>query len=296
MKIERFDKGDIDDSLLVKVVEMGHLVEVQYVHKRNSTMPITVLSKDNYIENSTGEIKEFVHSDNRSQQIESLRRTFKNLRYLINNNFFGNANELFLTLTYAENMQDDKKLYNDLKMFMRKIKRKFKYTTVDYINVVEPQARGAWHCHLLLRFNDLDTVYIPKDWLSKAWGHGFVDIQSVDGVDNIGAYLSAYLSDIDIEDVGCCRGGESLNLIKDESGNVKKAYIKGGRLSYYPPGMNIYRCSKGIKKPTEKFMTHSDIKKIVGSAKPHYSTKYVISDNDKVVNTVIYNQYNLKRQ
>lgn len=297
VKIERFDKGDIDDSLLVKVVEMGHLVEVQYVHKRNSTMPITVLSKDNYIENSTGEIKEFIHSDNRAQQKESLRRTFKNLRYLINNNFFGNPNELFLTLTYAENMTDPKILKRNFDDFIKSLRRKFKKdTTIDFINVVEPQARGAWHCHVLLRFNDLDTIFIPKEKLSKIWGHGFVDIQSVEGVDNIGAYLSAYLSDIDIEDVSGCRGGESLNLIKDESGNVKKAYIKGGRLSYYPPGMNIYRCSKGIKKPTEEFMTHSDIKKIVGSAQPHYSTKYVISDNDKVVNTVIYNQYNLKRQ
>lgn len=65
----------------------------------------------------------------------------------------------------------------------------------------------------------------------------------------------------------------------------------------YPPGMRIYRCSKGIVKPDKKRMKHDKIKRVVGAATPNYSQTITISDDDnKVLNTIIYNQYNLKRR
>ncbi|PBH17406.1 hypothetical protein BGV21_21445, partial [Clostridioides difficile] len=34
-----------------------------------------------------------------------------------------------------------------------------------------------------------------------------------------------------------------------EVDGVKKSILKGARLCMYPPKFNLYRCSKGIKKP-----------------------------------------------
>ena len=39
--------------------------------------------------------------------------------------------------------------------------------------------RGAWHCHVLLRFNSLDKVYIPNADIAKIWGQGFVSVKAM---------------------------------------------------------------------------------------------------------------------
>lgn len=298
MKIEKRDDGVISDDSYVQVIQMNHLVEVQYLKHRNTKMPIQVLDKDDYLHLETGEIKEFNHISNRGELKESLRRTFKELRYYINNNFTGNGNELHVTLTYADNMTDPQILLTDFKMFMKALRRKYKSeTTIDVINVVEPQERGAWHCHVLLRFNDLDSIFISNSDMRKLWKHGFVTVRSLSEVDNIGAYLSAYLTDVELtsETAKSLEMGDQI-MTKVVDG-VEKKFIKGGRLHMYPPGMRIYRCSKGIKKPDKKRMKHDKIKRVVGTAIPHYSQTITISDDDnKVLNTIVYNQYNLKRR
>ena len=281
---------------------MNDIVEV--VHLKNEGLgglgSVIKLNKDEYMIRDTGEIKKYVKSENRSQNIAGLKRTFKKIRDLINNNFVGASNELHITLTYAENMQDTKKLYKDFDKFMKRFKYRYKHD-IDYISVVEPQGRGAWHCHLLLRFNKLDKVYIPNDDIAKIWGNGFTHTDSLEGIDNIGAYLSAYLGDVEmnaetIRDM--YRNGHTRLEVKEvEKDGLTKKYIKGGRLHYYPPGMNIYRKSKGIKFPSEEYMKFSEVKKIVGSARPTFSKTIVIRDDltNRVLNEISYQSYNLKR-
>lgn len=290
------EKSDISSSAFVTVTQTGSIVEVQYMEKMNHAATIRKLNADEYVELSTGEIKQYQHIENRSQSYKSLRATFKKLRYLINNNFSGRKNELFITLTYEENMQDTKRLYEDMKNFMKRLKYQFKNsTTVDYLSVVEPQQRGAWHVHLLLKFNDLSSVFIPSNDLEETWGHGFVKIKRVDGVDNIGAYLTAYLADLELTPETMAVAFQTgHDVVEKEVDGQKKAFIKGGRLHMYPPGMNLFRKSKGIVYPEREIMTYRNAKKIVGSAQPHYSKKYEIQTDD-FSNTLIFEQYNLKR-
>lgn len=290
------EKSDISSSAFVTVTQTGSIVEVQYMEKMNHAATIRKLNADEYVELSTGEIKQYQHIENRSQSYKSLRATFKKLRYLINNNFSGRKNELFITLTYEENMQDTKRLYEDMKNFMKRLKYQFKNsTTVDYLSVVEPQQRGAWHVHLLLKFNDLASVFIPNNELEGIWGHGFVKIKRVDGVDNIGAYLTAYLADLELTPETMAVAFQTgHDVVEKEVDGQKKAFIKGGRLHMYPSGMNLFRKSKGIAYPEREIMTYAGAKKIVGSAEPHYKKKYEIQTDD-FSNTLIFEQYNLKR-
>jgi len=281
---------------IVTVTKMNHLVEIQHMKKMNSKATIKKIDKNRYVELSTGEIKEYKHIENRSESYNSLRQTFKKLRYLINHNFTGQKNELFLTLTYAENMTDTKKLYEDAKKFMMKIRYKYKkQTAIDYLSVIEPQGRGAWHIHILMRFDGLKSVYLPSGELSDLWGHGFVKIERIQDVDNIGAYLSAYLADVELTNETMWRGmEENRKVVEKEINGEKKHFIKGGRLHMYPPGMNLYRKSKGIIFPEREKMTYKNAKKIVGSATPHYSKKYEI-ESDDFENTIQFEQYNSKR-
>ena len=282
----------------VKLTQMGNIKEIMYIEKLSlNGFPIKKISKTEYMILATGEILEYkTHSENRSQDKESLRKTFKRIRELINTNFEGNKNELAFTITYAENMIDTKELYKDFEKFMKRLR--YKYSNVDYMSVVEPQGRGAWHCHILLKFNDLDKIYIPNKTIEELWGHGFVSVKAIrSDVDNLGAYLSAYLGDVELN-------RSNFKDILPDNSNVKiieidgkkKRFIKGGRLHMYPSGMNIYRFSGGIKQPIKDYMPYAEAKKIVGAETPNYSSKIkILDDEDNFINSITYEHYNSKR-
>lgn len=295
---------EIKGQKIVKVTDMGNIKEIMYLEKRCSNpIQIKKISKNEYVVLSTGEVQEFKSTNNRSEGVKSLRRTFKCIRELINTNFIGLANELCFTITYKENVTDPKVLYKDFDKFIKKLK--YKYKSVDYINVVEPQGRGAWHCHILLRFNDYNKIYIPNKEIASMWGHGFVKVKAIKkDIDNLGAYLSAYLGDIELNEEnimkclndGSIKIGQPLNVKEVDVDGVKKKFLKGGRLHFYPTGMNIYRCSRGIKRPTVVHMSYEQAKKIVGAGTPTYSSCTIIQDDDgNTVNSIIHEQYNLKR-
>lgn len=301
-RFENMEGKNIRGFENVKVKRMNSIIEVMHIKKDTlgGLLNVVKLNKDKYMIVDTGEVREYKKSENRGQNIESLKKTFKKIRDLINNNFVGAANELHITLTYAENMRDTKRLYKDFDKFMKRFRYKYNYD-VDYMSVVEPQGRGAWHLHLLLRFNNLDNIYIPDSEICALWGNGFTKTKSLRGIDNIGAYLSAYLGDIEmtgetIRDM-YQNGYRDIEVKEVEVEGIKKKYIKGGRLHYYPPGMNIYRKSKGIKFPEVDYMKFSEVKEIVGSAKPTYTRTVLIKDDstNRVLNEITYQSYNLKR-
>lgn len=292
------DELAIHENSFVTVTKMNHVVEVQWMEKVNRVARIVKLDKYHYMIVSTGEVKEFETSSNRSDSYNSLRQTFKRLRYLINNNFTGGRNELFVTLTYAENMTDTKRLYYDFDRFIKKFRYRYRDKgSIDYLSVVEPQARGAWHIHCLMRFNEIDNVFIPNADLASIWGHGFVTVKALNNVDNVGAYLTAYLADLELDEKSVyVLMKENREVVVKEVDGREKAFIKGGRLHLYPSGMNLYRCSRGIKMPERNEMMYAEAKKIVGSAKPHYTKKISVNDDETgYSNTIIYEQYNTKR-
>lgn len=290
----------VPSNAYVTVTKMNHIVEVQHMEKMNRTANIKKLSSDHYIDLSTGEKKEFTHSENRQQNYNSLRQTFKKIRYLINTNFMGKPNELHITLTYKENMTDANQLYKDYDKFFKRLRYKYRdVSSIDYISVIEPQERGAWHCHVLVRFNDLNTIFVPNEEVRNLWRNGFVTVKTLRNVDNIGAYLSAYLADIEVSDETDSKTAlkaieEGREVVTKEVEGKEKRFIKGGRLHMYPSGMNLYRKSKGIKMPKRQEMKFEKVKKIVGSAQPHYQKSFAIENND-FENTINYLQYNTKR-
>lgn len=290
------DEFSINPNAIVKVTTMNHIVEVQYMDKVNTEAHIKKLDSERYVDLKTGEIREFERTENRSQGENSLRKTFNRLRELINTNFEGAANELFTTLTYMGELQtnDPKIVYDDFKKFMMRMKYQYKdVSTIDYINVLEPHASGNFHMHVLMRFNDLDSIYIPNKELADIWGNGFVQIQSLKNVDNIGAYVSAYLADIEVPDT--LEG--HADVVEKEVNGQKKKFLKGARLRFYPTGVNIYRKSKGIRDAEKEKMSYEKALKKVGARNPNFRYGVELIDDEKDFrNTLIKEQYNLKRQ
>lgn len=244
-------KGDPDqiEKTLgnIKICIAGNITEVTSMQRKPRAPDILKISKDIYCDIETGEIKQYKHTKTRAENKEGLRQTFINLRRIINANATNGNHCLWVTLTYAENMQDHKRLMRDHERFFKRLKRyliKRGDDIPEYIACVEPQGRGAWHLHILYIWNHY-APYIDNVDMARLWGQGFTKTQSVKDADNIGAYLSVYLTDVELDQSDEYQNGEKIIEVDGKKKRIKK----GGRLKYYPPGINLYRCSKGIKKP-----------------------------------------------
>lgn len=300
MKIDVLSDKKIPNNKTVAVKKMNHIFEICYIEKRNHFPTIKLLDKDNYVLLSTGEVKECQHIESRADNKLQVSQSLKRLRDYINTNVVDVNNCKWITLTYAENMTDTKRLYKDFKNFISRFK--YQYGHIEYIVACEPQGRGAWHCHCIIIF-DKKAPFIPNKEIEKLWTHGFTKTNKLDDIDNIGAYLTAYLGDMELSECKKYNVSYLENDIKEITEingiNLKKPkkFIKGGRLTLYPPKFNIYRISRGIKKPIKEYFSYSDIKEKVGLINPTFSKAISLSDNEKNFNNlIIYEYYNTKRK
>lgn len=261
-------KGNIDKESPVTAHIYGDTIEISTA--LGGTPIMRKLNKDEMLNIKTGEVVKIHHIKSRAdpKNYQSLRSTFKRLKRLIGTNFHGGKSELWLTLTYKESpMTDPSKLYSDFKRFMRRL-RKITGKDLAYILVVEPQASGSLHGHILMKTLDKSTLYIKNEAVRSAWGQGFVNVRRLKSSDNVSAYLMAYLTDVDLN-----------NLEGNFTEGTSKKIIKGGRLGLYPVGMQIYRRSrKGIKQPLKLKDTKEAIQKkySLEGLMPDYYRKFEI--------------------
>lgn len=295
MKIEYLNDFKLNDYDIIKFKKCGNIYQLSYSDKRNYDCKIKKIDKDNYINLDTGELKQFVHYENRADDKTYLRKTFSNLRDLLNTNITDVKKCRWITLTYRENMQDTKKLYSDYKIFNILLRRKI--GAYEYIAVAEPQGRGAWHLHIVMIF-EKTAPYIDQKWLENdIWKNGSVKVKKLDDVDNVGAYLTAYLGDLDIDECNnqniSIKGLEikEIDVIDDKGQELKKRYVKGARLSLYPPKFNLYRISRGIKKPQVEILPEIEAKKKISSAKLTFEKTFKITDEVTGFSNIISHRY-----
>lgn len=257
---------------------------------------------DEFVICATGEVKEVHHGNTRRDNKKGLYKTFARARALINTNVTDVSKVRWCTLTYAENMTDTEQLYNDFMKFNKRFQyycKKQGYGKPEYIVMMEPQARGAWHAHLLYIWQDRQAPFIENAVLRGLWKHGFVKIKKLDNVDNVGAYLTAYLGDMEISECGIVHAGAKGKVVEvDEDGKkVKKAFIKGARLDLYPANFNMIRYSKGCKKPTVEMMKQRDVEKKVFGASKTFSSAVQLTDTEHAFQSlIIKEQYNRLRK
>ncbi len=238
-KKTKLQEGNFKPKGLVKVERQGKSYCMIKGSCYKSKQTIKKIDKDSYVVLSTGEIRKF-RKDAKTKVDKNLRETFGRLRGLIRHNFSsGSENQLFVTLTYKENMTDPVKLYHDFKNFMKRLKYYYKGKKFEYISVAEPQGRGAWHFHVMLKDTKNKVLFLDCNEVEQIWGHGMAQTERLKS-DEIGSYYSSYFTDI-----------------LDESKGKKK----GERLHLYPKGFNFYRCSRGIQKPQETIELLEDVER-----------------------------------
>lgn len=254
-----------------------------------NTPAITIekLSADLYADKRTGEVKEFQHHDSRAADKASISQSLRKLRDLINTNLENPKTALWVTLTYRENMTDPARLYEDYRRFWQRLKYYLNqqgHPPAEYIIAAEPQGRGAWHLHCLFLF-PCKAPFIPNADMARIWGHGFTKTQNLKGVINPGIYLSAYLGSLELSEAisaGLFKAGR-LAETKDKS----KTVIKGARLSLYPPGFNLYRFSRGVKRPEIWQTTEQEAQAEISGMPLTYEKTISITDEGGTIRNII---------
>lgn len=255
-----------------KVIASGNVIEV-YEYEKDPMMPDKIKNDDEkhnkyeqmVLENDKAD---WIHekTDRTEERRKQTLREARNLTRRLALMNFG-AGDTFLTLTYAENMQDMDKADDDFKKFMKRLRYRTK-SKIKYLAVREFQKRGAIHFHVICNWRvdreDEEGIKELERWVGEiVWGHGFVDIKVMDaGVDNIGAYLIKYMT----KDV-------SIERFK---------------------GKNVYLCSKGLDRPLEYRGEQAEaILQAYGlkDKKEVFTNSYI----SEYLGTIQYKEYNLTR-
>lgn len=198
---------------------------------------------------------------NRSVTMQRARSTLRRLITANTGKYFDDAGRVykptFLTLTFAENIQNVKNANYEFKKFRQRLEYRFKIK-LKYVVVTEFQKRGAVHYHVLF-FN---LPFVPVGEIADIWENGFVKINVIDNVDNIGAYVCKYM-------------GKDL----DDTRLV---------------GEKCYFSSRGLLKPVE--LTNENEVNQLRASLPLEKMVYESSFSNEHLGSINYKQYNLKRQ
>lgn len=230
-----------------KIVWSGNIVEV-YEYENSIVKGET--------NNGLGRLLEADEENKKRHRKNTLARARRHVRRLINANVNAwGEKPKFLTLTFAENVQDIKQANYEFKKFRQRLEYDLEIK-LKYVVVIEFQKRGAIHYHVVF-FN---LPYVEANYLASIWRNGFIKINAIDHVDNVGAYVTKYMT-------------------KDNDDERLK-----GKKSYFT--------SRGLKKPIEKYLNDE---KEIAKIKDKLSHKKVYENQfeNEYTGNILYTQYNL---
>jgi len=123
----------------------------------------------------------------------------------------------FFTFTFKDNLTQVAEANAVWSKFARRLKQRF--GPMKYLAVTEFQERGAVHYHVI--FFNMPYVKGLKKVIAELWGEGFIKLKAIGQIDNVGLYVSKYLTKENADD----------RLLR------KKSFF----------------CSRGLKKPDEYY-------------------------------------------
>lgn len=183
----------------------------------------------------------------------------------------------WITLTYADAITDHTMIYEDGKMFLRRLQRYLnkseeifdRQKSFKRITVAEPQGENhdnSWHLHILLIF-DAPAPFIENEVVAELWGHGITDTHKVYDADGLALYFKAYLNDVEYEYEESEEDTPKAGIVVKKVDGKNKKFIKGERLKYYPTGMPLFSASWCIGKHMQSVMRIKGISLIRGTTR-----------------------------
>ncbi len=295
----------IPDAEEVRITKMGQVIEVQASSMRGKGGKIKRIDKDFFVDVETGEVKRYAKHNRKSRKenYNSLQKTFRNAKEIINTNFQDVALTSWLTLTYREKMTDVKQFDKDFEAFIKRVRRRFPDRKVKYFIALEFGANGGFHCHCLLYWDGYAPTF-TTELCEQLWTKGTMfekDLKDKSSIRNIAAYLTSHLSDMPIEEyrrIHPRRRIEESDIKTVQTGDQPFSYkkiIKNARLELYPPRFRIFRHSNNMKKPEVFYKSYGDIREELLNAcyeLAYTGTIDIHTDEDTII-TQQYEYYSL---
>lgn len=235
-------------SYVKKAVISGDIVEV-YEYKKAILQGYDIKEY-----HGCGRGFQATEEDKHINRKKTLQRARREIRRLINCNIAEYSK--FVTLTFGEDIKDIKVANYEFKKFKQRLETKIGYK-LQYVCVIEFTKNGRVHYHCLM-FN---LPYVKNKELATIWRNGFVKINKIDKVDNVGAYVCKYMT-------------------KDNDDDRLK-------------GQKMYFSSRGLKKPVE-IKNKEEVDNLAVALPPSTLTFETTFENDH--NTIVYKQYNMNRK
>ena len=246
------DNYNICRDKVVKVTKYGVTEDIEIMdtsNQKNGLNKIEKISKDKYYDQKTNTTKSYKLNDDKSP--ESIKKSMKNLKRKLKNNFAGNGNELFVTLTTENIITDVDEMKYYFKQFWDKLKSL--YEGLEYAYIIEQHSkRDGWHFHVLLKNMNNKKLYIPNSTIEALWDKGYTKtskITSSPRYNNIDE--SAYLDSIG---KGAFSTEETFGINK-----VISYMTKTCTKNKLPKGTRCYDTSRGLKSPKIERMVYSEI-------------------------------------
>lgn len=235
---ERSKNYEIKDNKEVKVTKYknGEIEVIGAKVKNNNLQTYKKINKDEYVNTITGEIKQYNTSEYKTK--ESIKRAMNKLRKILKNNFFGEKNELYITLTCEENITNYDIVHKKAESIFNTIKKEY---GVEYVYVMEQQERECWHIHAMIKGTENKTLYINNEDICKMWELGYTKTERIK-------------TEQDCENII-----EYITKTEEQKGKV-------------PSGKKAYYKSRGIKKAKTEIMEYKEFKEEIGETATKEST------------------------
>lgn len=184
IKTESSPPVPIPENEMVTFYSTPEYKEINYSKYR--PFPTTKLKGNMYVDNSTGELREYNKKPYRT--IESFKKNYKPIVMLMKGYFRGDGSERLITLTYRRLMNDIDRLSKDVNTFIKKLRKK--YPDILYLCIKEPQRNSSWHAHILVKRSGNISFDISEDEILKMWKKGQkVHVESIYNIDGLCRYF-----------------------------------------------------------------------------------------------------------
>lgn len=209
-------------------------------------------------------------ADDTDSRERSLKRAKQTLRRLINANVGQYGREFtakFMTLTFEEKIVDVKKANYEFTKFMQRLNYRVygvRRANLKYTTVIEFDKNGRIHYHVII----YNMPFVKANEIANVWDNGFIKINKIEEVDNVGAYVAEYLG---------------------QAGKGQGRDVDDDRLR----GQKTHFSSRGLLKPEE--FTDKKIVEQVVSALPFEKMTYSAEFYNEQLGNITYKQYNLKK-
>jgi hypothetical protein len=241
-----------------KIVVSGDIVQVYEYQKvrAGSVRAGRKTEKEKPQEQKTGELSYTTRIDNAQRAISQCKR-------VINSNAGKSPySDKFVTLTFKEEETDLTRCNNLFKCFIKRLEYNIGQN-IEYIAVPQIQWKRfnkygvkVWHYHVLLFGMD----YLKSSELRRIWGRGFIRINAIDKITDVGSYVSRYME-------------------KDFEGWLLKNHRR-------------YLTSSGLHRPVEMRTENIEELPEISEEFKVFQTEY---KNNEQVGWVKFRQYNFKK-